>query len=372
MPNNLKILIFNWQDIKNPLGGGAEVHLHEIFKRIAAMGHSVTLVCCEVPGEPNDEILDGIKIMRRGNRNTFNFKVPKLYKRHFMNEEFDVIIDDVNKIPFYLPLFIGKKLLVISHHFFGKSIFRETNFIAGLYVVIAERLVNYIYKNHPIVTVSQSTKDEFIKRGFDENKISIVHNAIDQSQYPMVVGEKNSNFTITYFGRIKKYKTVDNLFNAFGLLEKKYPTIRLEIIGRGDFRPVLEDLAKKGGYADKVKFHGFVSDEEKVILLGKSHVVVNTSMKEGWGITNIEANACGTPIISADSPGLRDSVKVGQSGELYEYGNVQELADKLELLITDTKLLQKLSEGAVEWAKEFSWDKSAKDMMREIEKVVYG
>ncbi|MFA7327216.1 MAG: glycosyltransferase family 4 protein [Candidatus Kapaibacterium sp.] len=371
MPKNIKILIFNWQDIKNPLGGGAEVHLHEIFKRIVAKGHEVTLVCCEIPGEPKDEVIDGITIMRRGSRNTFNFVVPKLYKKLFMNKGYDVIIDDVNKIPFYLPLFIGKKLLVISHHFFGKSIFHETNVIAGLYVVIAEKLVDYIYKKHPIVTVSQSTKDEFISRGFDEDKIAIVHNAIEQEMYPMAVVPKNPNFTITYFGRLKKYKSVDNMFDAFEILHKKYPDIRLEIIGRGDYRPKLEELASKGGYSDKVKFHGFVTDEQKVDLLGKAHVVVNTSMKEGWGITNIEANACGTPIISADSPGLRDSVKVGLSGDLYEYGNVPELTQKLEELITNPELLQKLSAGAVEWAKEFSWDKSANEMMREIDKIVY-
>lgn len=372
MPKNLKILIFNWQDIKNPLGGGAEVHLHEIFKRIVAMGHSVTLVCCEIDGEPKDETIDGIKIIRRGSRNTFNFKVPNLYKKHFIDEDFDVIIDDVNKIPFYLPLYIGKKLLVLSHHFFGKSIFREANFIAGLYVVISEKMMDLFYKKSPIVTVSQSTKDEFLSRGYDDKKISIVHNAIDQSQYPMKVDEKNKNFTITYFGRIKKYKSIDNLFDAFSILQKQYPDIRLEIIGRGDFQEKLSKISQNGGYTDKVTFHGFVNDEKKVELLSKSHVVVNTSMKEGWGITNIEANACGTPIISADSPGLRDSVKVGQSGELYEYGNVQELADKLEQLIINPKKLQNLSLGAVEWAKGFSWDKSAELMLKEIEKVVYG
>jgi glycosyltransferase involved in cell wall biosynthesis len=369
MPKNLKILLFNWQDIKNPLGGGAEVHLHEIFKRIVAMGHSVTLVCCEIDGEPNDEVIDGITIMRRGNRNTFNFKVPMLYKKHFIDEPFDVVIDDVNKIPFYLPLFIGKKLLVLSHHFFGKSIFREANLLAGLYVVIAEKMMDFIYKNSPIVTVSQSTKDEFLRRGYDKDKISIVHNAIDQSQYPMQVGTKNPDFTITYFGRIKKYKSIDNLFNAFATLQSKYPNIRLEIIGRGDFRPRLEAMAQKGAYSHKVTFHGFVDDKEKIELLAKSHVVVNTSMKEGWGITNIEANACGTPIVSANSPGLKDSVKIDQSGLLYEYGNIQELTEKLELLITSSELLTKLSNGAVEWAKEFSWDKSATEMLAELQKV---
>ena len=366
----MKILLINWQDIKNPLGGGAEVHKHEIFRRIATKGHEVFLICCESPGLPANEIIDGINVFRKGSRSLFNYYVPSLYKKLRVKHKFDIVIDDINKIPFYTPLFVSEPLLAISHHFFGTSIYREANAIAGTYVYMSEFLVNYVYKNTPFVVVSQSTLDEFKTRGFNTDNFSIVTNAIAQENFPMKVSNKNSNPTVTYFGRLKKYKSVDHLFKAFAIVKKDIPNARLEIMGRGDFQPELELLAAKLGISDSLIFHGFVTEEVKTELLTSTHVVVNTSMKEGWGITNIEANACGTPVISANVPGLRDSVDVGKSGLLYEYGNINELANYIYKVLTDDKFRCELSEGAVLWAKNFSWDKSADDMMEVINRTI--
>ncbi|MCO5251169.1 MAG: glycosyltransferase family 4 protein [Candidatus Kapabacteria bacterium] len=366
----MKILVINWQDIKNPFGGGAEVHMHEIFKRIAAMGHDVTIFACAHPDLAPEEIIDGIKIIRKGDRNVFNFIVPWEYRRRFKNKGFDIIIDDINKIPFYTPLFVEEPLLAISHHFFGKSIFHETNTIFGSYVYLSEALVDVIYKKTKFVVVSDSTLDEFISRGFDKKNITIVTNAIEQSDFPMAVTTKNPNPIVTYFGRLKKYKSVDHLVRAFYFVSQEIPNAKLEFIGRGDFRPYLEQLCRKLGISDKVHFHGFVDEQTKSELLSKSYCVVNTSMKEGWGITNIEANACGTPVISANVPGLRDSVSEGVSGLLYEYGNIMDLADKLRLVLTDNKKRQHLSEGAVSWARQFSWDTSAEIMLDACQRVI--
>jgi glycosyltransferase involved in cell wall biosynthesis len=366
----MKILIINWQDIKNPFGGGAEVHLHEIFKRIAGMGHYVELFCCEIDGEPNEEIIDGINIFRKGKRNTFNFGVKKIYKEKYSNSDFDIVIDDINKIPFYTPLYIKKPLLAISHHFFGTSIFKEANLIAGTYVYLSEKILDFVYKKTPFVVVSESTLSEFSNRGFDKKNFSIVFNAIEPTEYPMSICEKNQDFTITYFGRLKKYKSVDHLFYAFAKVKINNPSAKLVIIGRGDFKEYLEKLGKQLGISDSLTFYGFVSKDEKSKLLSQSHIVVNTSVKEGWGITNIEANACGTPVISANVPGLRDSVKNGVSGLLYEYGNIEELSNSIEKVINDKVLLNTLENGALEWAKSFSWDKSAKAMLTRIEEVI--
>lgn len=366
----LKILVINWQDIRNPLGGGAEVHMHEIFKRIAAKGHSVTILACEIPNEPKNEIIDGINIIRYGNRSIFNYLVPIYYKKNLKNDNYDVVIDDINKIPFYTPLFIKEPLLAISHHFFGKSIFREANFLAGNYVYFSEWLVNYVYKHTPFVVVSQSTLDEFISRGFDKNNFSIVPNAIEKNEFPMQISDKAEPKVITYFGRLKKYKSPDHLIKAFAIVEKQFPNIRLHILGRGDFMDSMKNLCEELKIADKVKFFGFVSEEDKRKLLSESLCVVNTSMKEGWGITNIEANACGTPVISANVPGLKDSVKDGQSGLLYEYGNIHELADKIKMLLADNILLNHLNQGALDWANTFSWQHSAELMLEKIYQVI--
>ena len=365
----LKILIINWQDIKNPQGGGAEVHLHEIFKRIASMGHRVDLLCCEVGGMPREENIDGINIFRRGSRNLFNFHVPKLYKKEFANKQYDIIIDDINKIPFYTPLYVKEPVLAISHHFFGKSIFNEASLIAGLYVIFGEKLVDSIYFKTPFAVVSQSTLDEFKTRGFSTEKFEIIFNAINHKEYSMKVVEKYSSPTIAFFGRLKKYKSPDHLLKAFAIVQEKIPKARLEIIGKGDFDSELKKITENLKL-NNVTFHGFVTVEKKAEILSRSHIVVNTSQKEGWGITNIEANASGTPVLSANVPGLRDSVSEGVSGELYEYGNIKELSSKLINLLSDKEKLNKLSDGAITWAASFSWDDSATKMLEKIRSTI--
>lgn len=366
----MKILIINWQDISNPSGGGAEVHAHEIFKRLVKQGHDITFFACKFGNAPDEEVIDGIKIIRAGSRNTFNFVVPYYYYKIFKKQNFDIIIDDINKIPFFTPIYVKEPLLAISHHFFGTSIFKETNPIFGAYVYFSEYLVNFIYQSTNFAVVSDSTLNEFLGRGFDRKRFDLVYNAFDKVNFPMKVTEKPEYPVITYFGRLKKYKSIDQLLRAFALIHNKYSTAKLELIGRGDFRDDLERLALELGINDKIYFHGFVDDETKIKLLAKSWVVVNTSMKEGWGITNIEANASGTPVVSANVPGLRDSVKENISGLLYEYGNINQLSEKLEVLINDDVLRARLNQGAVEWADNFSWEKSADVMLKLMERTI--
>src|SRR5512138_1554964 len=97
---SMKILIINWQDIRNPYGGGAEVQLHEVFSRVAHAGHEVVLYCSSFPGAKQEEVLNGIRIIREGGRDFFNYRVPIAYNRRFRYDKFDVVVDDMNKIPF--------------------------------------------------------------------------------------------------------------------------------------------------------------------------------------------------------------------------------------------------------------------------------
>lgn len=366
----MKILVLNWQDIRNPFGGGAEVHLHQIFSRIAARGHDVTLFCSGFDGAPDREEIDGIQIIREGGRNLFNYYVPRRYKRQFRHEGFDIVIDDINKIPFYTPLYVREPLLAISHHFFGKSIFLEAGRLVGTYVYLAEKLVDLVYRNTPFAVVSESTLQEFMQRGFKRELFSIIPNCIDQDLLPMKIGRKNDHPVIAYFGRLKKYKSVDHVLRAFAQLHRDIPDARLHILGTGTFKPELERLCDTLGIRKKTTFFGYVSDQEKISLLSEAYCAVNPSMKEGWGITNIEANACGTPVLSANVPGLRDSVRDGHSGLLYPYGDIDALAKAMRNLLLDDKARAALSAGAVEWAKRFHWDSSADQMEALAQKVI--
>ena len=366
----MKILVLNWQDIKNPLGGGAEVHLHEIFKRLVDRGHSVTLFCSSFSGAAPEETIDGIRVIRRGSRNLFNFIVPLMYQSRLRRERFDVVVDDINKIPFYTPLFVKGPLLGMVLHLFDRSIFREAILPAALYVYGSERLALSVYKDTPIAVISESTRQELMEHGFPEQNLTNVKIAVNHELYKALEIPKSPVPHVGYLGRIKKYKSVDHLVRAFGIVKKVIPEAKLTVVGDGDALPMLEGLARELGVGESVQFTGFVSPEEKVRLINQMHVVVNTSAKEGWGLTVTEANACGVPVVASDVPGLRDSVIDGKTGLLYEYGNIEQLAEKILLVLRDEHLRSRLAAEAVTYSKTFSWDDCAERMMGMIEKVV--
>jgi len=361
------ILVINWQDITHPLGGGAEVHFHEIFKRIAAAGHKVTLLCCHYENAPYEEMIDGIRIVRRGTRDFFNFYVPGAYRQLAAREKFDVVIDDINKIPFYTPLFVKEPLIALAHHFFGKSIFLEVSFQYASYVALSEFLVRWVYRNTPFAVVSESTRKELQRWGVN-GEIDLLPNAVDLEKYQVIADEKSERPTIGYLGRIKKYKSVDHIIRAMPLILQRHADAQLRIIGDGDALSELRNLAASLNVDDHVVFTGHVTHEEKVRLINESWLVVNPSSKEGWGLTVIEANACRVPVVAADSPGLRDSVVEGETGLLYEYGNIGQLAGTVSDVLADNTRRSQLANAARRWAEKWNWAESAKKAVQIIEK----
>jgi glycosyltransferase involved in cell wall biosynthesis len=109
-----------------------------------------------------------------------------------------------------------------------------------------------------------------------------------------------------------------------------------------------------------VEFMGKVTEMQKVGLMQRAWVFVNPSLTEGWGITTIEANACGTPVVASDVPGLRDSVNDPDTGFLVPHGNAGKLAEQIIRLLDDQPLRSKMSKSTLEWAKQFNWDISSR------------
>ena len=366
----MKILIINWQDITNPLAGGAEVHLHEVFERLANRGHSVTLFCHRYRGAQQIENRNGIKIIRSGNRFLFNYTVFFYYIFKFRKENFDIIVDDVNKIPFYTPLYVHRPIQGVTHHLFGKSIFLETFFPIALYVYLMEKLIKPIYRNVHFIIGSPSTHQEYIAWGFSPEQVTIVNYCVNhQLYYPDPENLFDLNL-IGYFGRLKKYKCVDHLLKAMTYLQEEFPELRLKIIGDGDDKNRLMLLSKELGIQDRVEFTGYVEESQKALLLQKMNFVVNTSSKEGWGLTVVETNACGAPVIAANVQGLRDSVIQDKTGLLYEFGNISDLKDNIRTLLLNRSKRDELRKNAIEWAKSFDWEVAATRTIELMEKSI--
>ena len=367
----MKILSVNWEDLANPQAGGAEVHLLEILKRIARKGHQVTLLCSSFPGAKQKDESDGIRIIRRGSRYNFNLVAPFAFRALLKEQEWDIVIEDINKIPFYTPLYHRLPLLVVIPHLFADTVFKEINFVLGLYIYLSEKPIPNVYKGFKFMVISESTKEDLVKRGIPEDDVFVIKCGIDQALYRVDSQvEKYPTPTVIYLGRLKKYKSIDHLLTGVSLLLDKIPEARLVIVGDGDYKGNLMDIAKKLNLEDRVEFTGYVDKYEKIERLRKSWVAVYPSLKEGWGLTNIEANACGTPVVASNVPGLRDSVIEGKTGLLFEYGNVQELSDCMSKILSDTKYRENLIRGGFSWAKGFSWDDTAAKTLALIENIV--
>jgi len=335
--------------------------MHEIFRRIAERGHEVTLCCSAFPGAPAEEIIDGIRVIRTGGRYLFNFRAVYEYYRRFRGETFDVVVDDMNKIPFFTPLFVRRPTVVIIHHLFRKSIFSETSIPAALYVYCLESLALRVIRSArlPVFIVSESTKREVMEQGIAEEYLRLVPNCVDRRRYRRTGVPRSGPPLVGYFGRLKRYKSVDHLLEAFVRVREQAPDASLVVIGDGDYRAHLEELARRRGIATAVRFTGYVDEDTKVDLLNRVWFLVNTSAKEGWGLTVIEANACGTPVIASDVPGLRDAVKDGTTGLLYPYGDLTDLSSKMIRLLSSAGERAALGAEAELWAAKFDWDRVA-------------
>ncbi|MXW06149.1 MAG: glycosyltransferase family 4 protein [Gemmatimonadetes bacterium] len=378
----MRILVINWRDIRNPEAGGAEVHLHETFSRIAAWGNEVALLCSRFPGAAESERIDGIDVIRHGGKWTFNLTAPWYYRRHLAQRSFDVVIEDINKIPALLPWFLdGPPLMVLLHHLFGTTFYREINPVLATYLYFMERLIPRVYRRCLFEAVSESTRDELVRMGVAADRISVVHNGLDsrfldaantgataaqeQKDAPAAPDRKEPGLVI-YLGRLKKYKNVDHLIQAMAIVREEVPDARLVIVGTGDRRRALEALTRSTGLDDAVRFTGFVSEEEKLRLLTRAEVAAYPSSKEGWGITVIEANACGVPVVAARVSGLRDAVVDGETGVLVPLGDREAMARALIDLLHDREKRERLAGNAVARSRLYTWENTARQTLQMI------
>lgn len=354
----LRILVLNWRDTKHKWAGGAEMYIHEIAKRWKKEGNLVTVFCGNDSHSPRNEVVDGVNIVRRGGLYTVYLWGFLYYMLKFRGK-YDVIIDSENGIPFFTPLYVKEQVLLIVYHI-HQEVFREhLRFpLSNIARFLEGSLMPRVYRNNQVITISESSKKDILKLGLGKkNDVSIVYPGIDTLLFKKE--EKARNPVFAYVGRLKPYKNVDIAIRAFEQIVKSYPEASFLIIGDGESSDSLQRLTKELDLEKSVVFTGRVGNADKAKLLAKSWVVLQPSMIEGWGITVIEANAAGTPVIASDVNGLRDSVVNGQTGTLAPVKDVDGFARAMIDFIIDDKYREEISENAYSWSKNFSWDKTS-------------
>jgi glycosyltransferase involved in cell wall biosynthesis len=341
----LRILVVNWQDRENPQAGGAETHLHEVFGRLAHRGHDVTLLASGWPGCANRAELDAIEVHRTGGRYSFSLAAPRYYRRALATRPFDVVVEDLNKVPVFARFWAQAPVVPLVHHLFGGTAFREASFPVAAMTWIMERPIPRAFDGSPVVAVSQSTLCDLVDRGMRRELIEVIPNGIDLDAFtPDPASVRYDAPTILYLGRVKRYKRVDLILRAAARLKERGVRFRVVVAGKGDHLPGLARLAEQLGLAELVLFRGFVSEEEKLELFRRSWVHALTSPKEGWGIANLEAAAC------------------GMTGYLVRHGDIDTLADRLEALLGDPEARDRLGKGARAFSEGYSWEASADGM----------
>jgi glycosyltransferase involved in cell wall biosynthesis len=238
----VRLLLVNWQDIENPQGGGAEIHLHEIFGRLARRGHDVTLLCGGWFGAPPRVRIDEMEIHRVGTRASFATVAFPYFRRAFAAAPFDLVVEDINKVPLYTPLWTRGRTAALVPHLFGSTAFLELPAPLAAAVWISERPLGRIYRRVPFEAISESTRDDLVLRGIPRGQIEVIYPGIDTVAYTPLAGTRGATPEFAYLGRLKKYKGVHHVITAFSQMQNR--TARLSIAGAGDYRPALESLAR--------------------------------------------------------------------------------------------------------------------------------
>jgi glycosyltransferase involved in cell wall biosynthesis len=354
----LRILIMNWRDPRHPQAGGAETYLFEQARRWVRSGHHVEWLTANFHGGSKCDVIDGISVRRSGNAITVYWTLPWVYLREFRGR-FDVLIDSSNGIPFFSPLFATEPKLCVVYHV-HQEVFRKhlPVWLARPLMLCEQKLVPLLYRRARFVTISEDTRNEMLRLHIGTPPIALVPCGVDRALRP---GTRAVVPTVLYLGRLKAYKRVDLLIDAFARVRSRVPNAILRVAGSGDSELGLTEQVKKLNLTECVVFEGFVDEHRKLELFQEAWVSVVPSEAEGWGITIIESNACATPAIAFAVPGLREAIVDGVSGLLVPQD--EDLAVAIERVLTDAALRKKLTEGAVARAQEFSWDASAAQML---------
>jgi glycosyltransferase involved in cell wall biosynthesis len=360
------VLVLNERDIRHPRAGGAEVHCFEVCRRLVARGDRVTLFATRFAGAPAEETVDGVRVFRFGNPFTYYARVPWAYAHLRRRDTVDVVVEDLNKFPYFARLWVREPVVVFVHHLWGSTAFRQVAAPIALAVVAAEWLVKRLYRDIPVIAVSPSTREELLAAGLRTEDVHLVPNGIDHERYRPGGDGPESPPLVFSLGRVEPYKNVERVAEAVAGL----PDVRLVIAGRGTAFAALERRVAELALGDRVELLGFVSEDEKIRLLREAWVHVVASDKEGWGITVIEAAACGTPTVASAVPGLRDAVRDGETGLLVPPGDVAALREAIDRVCRDTELRRRLAAAGRDWASRFTWDAAAGVITRIIDDAV--
>ncbi|OGH08644.1 MAG: hypothetical protein A2152_03190 [Candidatus Levybacteria bacterium RBG_16_35_6] len=364
----MNILMLNWRDPKNPKSGGAEYVTHEHCKAWVKAGHNVVWFTSKFDGCKDEETIEGVKFIRRGNSVTVYALAPFHYL--FSKEKFDLVIDQIHGLPFFTPLYVRKPKIALIHevakeiwdYMYPFPINKIGKFIEPFYF--------NLYKNVKFWTDSNSTIDDLEEAGIKRKNCTAINCPIS-NKILKSISKKEEKFTLIFVSRVVKMKGIEEVIRSFFYILRNHKDSQLWIVGDGEKSYVeeLKDTMRSFSISPKVKFFGKVNEKKKIELLRKAHLLLHASVKEGWGLVVIEAASQTTPAVVYNVAGLKDSVKNGKTGIVLKENTAKEMAENALELFKDRRKYREFQNNCLKWAESLTWEKATKQSLDLINKV---
>ncbi|WP_157018252.1 glycosyltransferase [Cryptosporangium arvum] len=352
------VLILNWRDLRNPEGGGSELYAEQVAAALARRGHSVTMLCAaHAHGAPEETTDSGVRIVRRGGRHTVYARAAWEYVRGRLGRP-GVVIDVQNGLPFLSRLYARTPVVLLVHHVHREQWRVVLGPVAARFGWWVESWLSpRVHRGCRYIAVSESTRDELTELGVDAERITIIHNGTPPPRY--LSTSRAAVPTLLVLGRLVPHKRVEVALRTVQRLAADHPDIRLVVAGQGWWLDPLRDEASRLGISDRVRFAGFVDEDEKQQLLASAWAMLVPSLKEGWGLSVIEAAAHGTPAVAfRTAGGVAESVVDGETGFLAD--DEDEFLRHCARLVRDDELRSAMGEAARAHAGRFTWDETGK------------
>jgi glycosyltransferase involved in cell wall biosynthesis len=348
----MRFLMLNWRDPENPISGGAERVSQAYLAELVRRGHEVCWFANDFPGARPEGEVEGVKIFRGGGKGS---SVLKAIQWHRRQKRFDLVIDQHHGIPWYAPWWCRTHCVAYIHEVLGPIWDAFYGFPLNTMGRWQERGTHWLYRKVPFWTPSDSTRKTLAEHGV--RNIHVFPNGTDleplESLEPKNIEPPLRLITVS---RLAPNKRVDHAIRAVGILRQRQVEVRLTIVGNGEVEAQLKQLVEKLQLGTHVEFAGLVDEAEKSRLFRQSHFLLHTSLREGWGLNVIEANAMGTPAVVYPVAGLVDSTVAGETGFVVPTETPEAVADSITAILKTPETYERLRLNAWKRAKALQWD----------------
>ncbi|HEY1717481.1 MAG TPA: glycosyltransferase family 4 protein [Verrucomicrobiae bacterium] len=353
----MRFLMLNWRDPKNPLAGGAERVTLAYLIALAGRGHEVFWFANDFPGAAREETIEGIKIVRGGGKGS---SVLEARKWCHSQKKFDLVIDQHHGIAWFAPWWCKTNCVAYIHEILGpiwNSFYPWPLSTIGKW---QERWTHWLYRRTPFFTASADTKK--ILRAHGVRSVKIIPYGVHTRALPSLPDKPlDLPLKLAAVSRLAPNKRIDHAIRVVKCLAEKNVPAQLIVVGAGETEKQLRQLAADLQIGDRVIFAGLLSEAEKDGQLRRAHFLLHTSVREGWGLNVIEANAMGTPAAVYPVAGLIESTLHDETGIVAEKETPESLATALISVLRTPEKYNAWRLKAWERAKTFHWDKVLPD-----------